>query len=80
MPLVTTVTRKGQITIPIELRRRLGLSIGRKVRVEPSAKDTLLLKPLSSFGSLAGSFPSKKRFSKEAARKHYLKEVLAGKI
>ena len=36
---LTTVTRKGQITIPVEIRRALGLQVGDKVAVTLSEGD-----------------------------------------
>jgi antitoxin PrlF len=33
-PLYATVTSKGQVTIPVEVRRRLGVKVGDKLRFE----------------------------------------------
>jgi AbrB family looped-hinge helix DNA binding protein len=53
---ITTVTQKGQITIPVELRRMLGLKRGDKVEFE-LVNGTVLLQPIGStllagFGSV----------------------------
>src|SRR5690348_1672903 len=43
----STLTRKGQITVPVEIRRRLGLERGDKV-VFVEEGDVVLLKPAQS--------------------------------
>ena len=45
--LETTITQKGQVTIPAEIRSRLGLKPRDKVRFEMQG-DTLTLHPASS--------------------------------
>ncbi|MGH2532772.1 MAG: AbrB/MazE/SpoVT family DNA-binding domain-containing protein [Thermomicrobiales bacterium] len=57
--ITTTVTRKGQITVPVEVRRLLGLKEGDKVAVsvpEPGSRQ-VMLRPVPSvaertFGSI----------------------------
>ncbi len=53
MRLETTVTRKGQVTIPAELRRKYGIHEGMKVEVVDAASG-LLLKPVPRMKDLAG--------------------------
>ena len=43
----TTVTRKGQITLPVAFRRRLGIDQGDQVEVEEQG-DTLVIRRASS--------------------------------
>jgi AbrB family looped-hinge helix DNA binding protein len=43
----TTVTRKGQITLPVTFRRRLGIDQGDQVEVEEQG-DTLVIRRASS--------------------------------
>lgn len=49
-----TVTRKGQITIPIELRRRFGIEEGSKVEVVEEGGRIVVRRQTSIF-DLAGS-------------------------
>lgn len=78
----TTMTQKGQVTIPLPLRRQLGLVSGSKIRFVPHATDaqTILLSPVSPLSQFRGMMKTKKQFSKSAARKVYMKDVLSGKI
>ena len=48
-----TVTRRGQVTIPVELRRKYGLRAGVRVDVT-DMKTGLLLKPVPNMKDLAG--------------------------
>ncbi len=79
---ITTVTQKGQVTIPLPLRKKLGLTTGARVQFSDHPKEprTILLSPVGNVFSLRGSLKSRKRFTKSAARKAYLTDVLAGKI
>jgi antitoxin PrlF len=59
------VTRKGQITIPIELRRRHGIEEGMKITVEDSPSG-IILKAVPRLEDLvgidAGTMPLEKAF------------------
>jgi len=84
MPLATTVTSKGQVTIPLTFRELLGIKAGQKVvfftRRRAKTKE-LVLKPAKSFLDLQGVFAkSGVKYSKKAARRAYIKDVVAGKI
>lgn len=48
------VTRKGQITIPIEYRRKYGIGVGDRVLIEDTERG-LLLRPIPSLEELAGA-------------------------
>lgn len=78
----TTLTQKGQVTIPLLLRKQLGLVTGMKIRFVTNQARTseLILSPMRDFFSFKGTIKSHKRYSKAAARKSYMKDVLAGKI
>ncbi len=52
--LETTVTRKGQVTIPAELRKRYGIREGMKVDIAESPRG-LLLKPVPEMKDWAGA-------------------------
>lgn len=45
MPLDTKITSKGQITLPVKIRRELGLGAGDHLRVERDG-DTVRLLPM----------------------------------
>ena len=51
---VTTVTRKGQVTIPIEIRRSLGLGEGDRLAVEQQGDAVLLRRATSVVERTAG--------------------------
>ena len=50
----TTVTRKGQVTIPAELRKKYGIREGMKVDIT-DAPSGLLLKPIPHMNDWAGA-------------------------
>jgi len=82
LPVSTTITEKGQVVIPVGLRRRLGLVAGRKVRFMPHATDSnvLVVKPMADFSSFRGSFKTKKKYSKGLARKTFIAELVKNNI
>lgn len=80
MDVITTITQKGQVTIPVTFRQKLGLVRGSRVKFEYKEDKELVLKSALDFGSLRGYFKSTKKYSKASARKVYLKDVLAGTI
>jgi AbrB family looped-hinge helix DNA binding protein len=51
----TTITRKGQITIPIEIRRELDLNEGDKLSVENQGGKIVLVRALSVTERTAGA-------------------------
>ena len=77
-----TLTSKGQITIPREVREQLGLKVGDKLLFEVD-EDTIRLRVLKSrpLGELKGSLPAKhpypgKEGEREAARHSAVRRVL----
>jgi AbrB family looped-hinge helix DNA binding protein len=50
----TTVTRKGQVTIPVEIRRALGLKEGDRLAVERQGEAVLLRRARSVAERTAG--------------------------
>ena len=64
----STVTLKGQITIPADIRRELGLEPGEKVVIRKEAHQAIIA-PAPNFFSLAGSLKSTRPISLKAARK-----------
>ncbi len=47
------VTRKGQVTIPAEKRRKYGITVGMRVLIKEGA-DGILIKPITPIEKLAG--------------------------
>jgi AbrB family looped-hinge helix DNA binding protein len=59
----TTATTKGQIVIPAEIRRKLGITEGTRIRIDIDEKQqTIILKPLTreSIARLRGKYRGKK--------------------
>lgn len=82
MQYTTTVTQKGQATIPAPIRKKLGIKPNTKVVFELINKKEASIKPISDFFSLKGSIKSKKSFDIEvmdkAVKKHVIKEYENG--
>lgn len=81
-----TLTSKGQVTIPREVREQLGLSVGDKLLFEVEG-EVIRLKVLktSSLGDLKGSLPAKRPYpgkegEREAARRSVSQRVLGEAI
>lgn len=71
----TIVTRKGQITVPVEVRKALGLEVGDRVvvSIEDDGQPRASLRPLTSiadatFGSIAAKG---RRVNEEEMRKAF---------
>ena len=79
MATYTTITQKGQVTIPIEFRRKLGLVANSKVKISMRF-NKVQLQPAVSLDDLFGILKSNKKFDKKKARAAYMPDVLAGKI
>ncbi len=58
---IAQVSERGQITIPAEVRRRLGLRPGAKLEIEVR-DDAIILRPIPSISALAGIF---RRYARE---------------
>jgi len=71
--LETTVTRKGQVTIPVELRRKLGFRVGMKVEVV-GVSQGVLLKPIPDFKDLAGVDAGKYTYAEMAEKLDRLRQ------
>ena len=70
----TSITSKGQVTVPVQYRHLLKLKIGQKIKFE-FIDGKLTLQPLKGFLSLIGSFKTSKKYSKKRVRTNY-KRVL----
>ena len=77
-----TLTSKGQLTIPKEVRERLGLRRGDRVVFEFEGDSVLLKVERSrSLEELKGSLPATRKYpgkeaEREAAREHAVREKL----
>lgn len=61
----TSITQKGQVTIPVHIRRKLALKTGQKVAFEEKGND-VVIKPIPNFLSLMGSIKTKNKFAPKA--------------
>lgn len=60
--MIATVTSKGQLTLPVEVRRKLGINPGTKVDVVISDNDRMEIIPLTnSIKNLKGMVPKPKK-------------------
>ena len=74
MTYTTTLTQKGQVTIPIEIRKYLKLKPREKVTFS-RVKDIITIGPAKDFLSLKGSVKSSKKYSDKKADKTILNYV-----
>jgi AbrB family looped-hinge helix DNA binding protein len=57
MPFQSTITRKGQLTIPKDVREFLGLRLGERVLIDLDKRHRQVkITPLPTLEELAGSF------------------------
>lgn len=75
--LITTVTQKGQVTIPLLYRDMFGIKTGSKVLFEEK-NGFLGLRPAPDFFSYKGALAGKKGISKKDLNKA-IGEYLAGR-
>lgn len=68
MPELSTVTQKGQVTIPVAIRNYWGLQPQEQVAFI-KRQDTVEIKPAIDFFELKGSIKTKKRYSDQAANR-----------
>lgn len=66
MQFASTVTQKGQATIPVAIRRKLGIKLNTKIVFEINNKNEAVIKPVVDFFSLKGSVKSQKPFDIKA--------------
>jgi len=65
---VVKVTRKGQTTIPIEVRQKLGIKEGDKLLVEATEQGQIVFKPIRKLEDCAGIYS--KYAKPEEIKKH----------
>ena len=69
MQFTTTVTQKGQATVPAPIRKKLGIKPNSKVIFELKSGGEVSWKPVLDFFALQGSIKSNKPFDIEAMDK-----------
>ena len=69
MNFTTTVTQKGQATIPVQIRQLLGIKKNTKIVFEIKNNKEVSIKPVVDFFSLKGSVKTDKPFDVEAMEK-----------
>ena len=65
MMISTSITQKGQVTIPISIRKKLGLKTGQKVAFTDRGKD-VVIEPIPNFLDLMGSLKTRKKINPKA--------------
>lgn len=69
MQFTTSVTQKGQATIPAPIRKRLGINPKTKIVFELRGNNEASIRPVTDFFSLKGSVKTKKPFDLDAMEK-----------
>ena len=69
MNFTTTVTQKGQATIPVQIRQLLGIKTNTKIVFEIKNNKEVSFKPVVDFFSMKGSIKTDKPFDIEAMEK-----------
>lgn len=67
MSYVVSLTSQGQISIPIDLRRKFNLDSVRKAIVE-AVEDTIVIRPVKSINQLYGSLRTPKHIKSSSVR------------
>ncbi|KKQ67304.1 MAG: Transcriptional regulator, AbrB family [Candidatus Daviesbacteria bacterium GW2011_GWA2_38_24] len=69
MQFTSSVTQKGQATIPAPIRKKLGIKPNTKIVFELKSDNEASIKPVTDFFSLKGSVKSDKPFDIDAMEK-----------
>lgn len=72
----STITQKGQVTLPVSLRRALGLNINQRVMIVSDGEGARVT-PAPDFLTMAGSLASKKPFDIGAMRRAVKQKLAA---
>ncbi len=66
---ITTVTQKGQVTLPVNLRRQLGIQPFSRVKVVlAKTKNSIKIQPAEDVLDLAGTLKPKKNQNKNSLK------------
>lgn len=77
MQFTTSVTQKGQATIPVAIRKTLGIKANSKIVFELRNSNEATIRPVADFFSLKGSVKTNKPFNLKAMEKAIKDEVIA---
>lgn len=69
MQFTTTITQKGQATIPAPIRKKLGIKPNSRVVFELKSDNEASIKPIADFLTMKGSVKSEKPFDIELMEK-----------
>lgn len=72
MQVITTLTQKGQVTLPKNFRQMLGMASYDRVLVE-TAEDHIKIRPMEDILDLAGAFKTTRKKSLLKARETFEK-------
>lgn len=73
MVYTVSITSQGQISIPVELRRKYGLEETKKAVVYSSDDQRIIIEPVRDFFSLKGSLKTSKKIPFKKAREEFEK-------
>ncbi len=76
MQFTTSVTQKGQATIPALIRKRLGITPNTKIVFELKDNNEASIKPVVDFLSLKGSIRTNKPFDLNGMEKAIQDEII----
>lgn len=77
---LTVVTRKGQVTLPVEIRRRLGLKEGDKVAFVEGEQGIQVVRPESVVARTAGSLTSEIPMVSADEERQAAEQVIADEV
>ncbi len=77
MQFTTSVTQKGQATIPVQIRQLLGIKPNTKIVFELNDNKEVFIKPVTDFFSLKGSVKTNKPFNITAMEKAVENAIVA---
>jgi len=75
----STITDKGQTTVPLKIRETLKVKPGQRLEWTPRPDGTAVVQSQPSALKLFGSLPSRRKFPGRAAERAAVARVLAGK-
>jgi AbrB family looped-hinge helix DNA binding protein len=77
---LTVITRKGQVTLPVEIRRRLGLKEGDKVAFVEDEQGIRVVRPESVVARTAGILKSELPMAPAEAERQAAEQAIAEEV